>query len=147
VRLILDIEPRPIAVVRTTTDLSSWPTQFRQSLDKVYEAIKAGLIRQNGRNVMVYYPREDGRVDIECGVEINHKFAPVDEILYSETPSGKAVTTTHIGPYQHLGASHDALAEWSRQNGYQFTGVRWEIYGHWNDNPAEVRTDIFHLVR
>jgi effector-binding domain-containing protein len=147
VRLILDVKPFPIAVVRTTAHLSNWPSQFRHSLDKVYDAIKAGHIRHNGRNVMVYHPREDGRVDIECGVETNQRFEPVDEVLYSETPSGKAVTTAHIGPYQNLGSSHNALAEWSRKNGYQLTGIRWEIYGHWHDNPAEVRTDIFHLVR
>ena len=144
---ILDVGPRPIAVVRTTTHLSNWPSQFRHSLDKVYNAIRAGHVRQNGHNVMVYHPREDGRVDIECGVETQQRFEPVGEVMYSETPSGTAVTTAHIGSYQQLRAGHQAVTEWSRENGYQLTGTCWEIYGDWNDDPAKLRTDIFHLVR
>jgi len=25
-------------------------------------------------------------------------------------------------------------------------GPRWEVYGHWSDNPATRRTDIFYLL-
>jgi hypothetical protein len=26
------------------------------------------------------------------------------------------------------------------------TGVDWEIYGHWDDDPAKLRTDVFYLL-
>jgi effector-binding domain-containing protein len=117
------------------------------TLDKVYDAVKAGHVRQNGQNVMVYHSREDGRVDIECGVETEARFEPVGEVVYCETPSGTTVTTAHIGPYQELGTSHNAVVRWSRVNGYQLTGTCWEVYGDWNNDPAKLRTDIFHLVR
>jgi effector-binding domain-containing protein len=57
------------------------------------------------------------------------------------------VATAHIGPYEQLRISHAAVIEWGRQNGYRLTGTCWEIYGDWNDDPAKLRTDIFHLVR
>ena len=144
---IVDVSPRPIAAVRVTTVLSKWPSQFRHALDKVYDAVKAGRVRQTGQNVMVYRPRDNRLVDIECGVETDARFEPVGEVVYSETPSGLAVTTAHMGPYEQLGMSHNAVAEWSRQNGYRITGTCWEIYGDWSDDPAKLRTDIFHLAR
>jgi effector-binding domain-containing protein len=143
---IVDASPRPIAVVRVTTVLSTWPREFMHTLDKVYEAVKAGHVRQSGQNVMVYRPRDSRLVDIECGVETPARFEPIGEVVYSETPSGLAVSTAHIGPYQQLGMSHNAVIEWSRQNGRRLTGTCWEIYGDWNEDPSKLRTDIFHLV-
>jgi effector-binding domain-containing protein len=144
---IVDASPRPIAVVRVTTEISKWPGQFRSALDKVYRAIQAGHLLQNGQNVMVYYPRADGLVDIECGVETERRFEPAGEVVYHETPSGAAVTTAHIGSYERLGTSHAAVREWSRKNGYQLSGICWEVYGDWNADVTKLRTDIFHLVR
>jgi effector-binding domain-containing protein len=144
---MVDAKPRPIAVVAVTTVLSKWPREFRHSLDQVYAAVKAGHVRQNGQNVMVYRSREDGRVDIECGIETEQSFDPVGEVRYRETPAGLAVTTAHIGPYSELGTSHQAVVEWSRTNGHQLTGTRWEIYGDWHEDPTQLRTDIFYLVR
>ena len=145
--LIIEAKPRPIAVVAVTTEISRWPREFRQSLDKVYAAVKAGHVRQSGQNVMVYRSREDGLMDIECGVETERRFDPVGEVVYRETPGGMAATMAHIGPYEELRRSHQAVVEWSRKNGHQLTGVCWEIYGDWNEDPAQLRTDIFQLVR
>lgn len=144
---IIDARPRPLAAVRVTTVLSKWPSEFRHTLNKVYEAVHAGHVRQCGQNVMVYRHRQDGKVDIECGIETAGKFEPIGEVVYCETPSGMTATVAHIGPYQQLGVSHDAIGDWSRQNGHHLTGICWEIYGDWNENPAELRTDIFHLLR
>jgi effector-binding domain-containing protein len=145
--LVAETKPRPLAVVCVTTELSKWPGQFRHSLDKMYAAVKAGYVRQSGQNVMVYRSREDGRVDIECGIEIDGRFNPIGDVVYRKTPSGLAVTAAHVDPYQELRASHDAIAAWSRKNGRKLTGTCWEIYGDWKDDPAQLRTDIFHLVR
>ena len=144
---LIDAKPRPLAVVRVTTVLSTWPSQFRRSLDKVYVQVRAGRLRQMGHNVMVYRPRPDGQVDIDCGIETDARFDPIGEVVFSETPSGATVTAAHIGPYGQLGLSHDAVVAWSRKNGYRATGTCWEVYGDWEEDVAKLRTDIFHLVR
>jgi hypothetical protein len=72
-----------------------------QPLDQVYAAVKTGHVRQDGQNVMVYRHRPDGQVNIECGIETQESFDPVGEVVYSETLSGGAVTTAHIGPYEN----------------------------------------------
>jgi len=144
--VLIDARPRPLAAVRVTTLLSRWPNQFKTALDKVYDAVSAGRVRQTGRNVMVYRQRPDSQVDIECGVEIDTKFEETGEVVYCETPTGRALTTPHVGPYGRLGASHQAIVEWSRSNGYTLAGVCWEIYGDWEADHLKLRTDIFHLL-
>jgi effector-binding domain-containing protein len=129
-----------------TTVLSQWPKQFMKALDIVYDAVRAGRLQQSGRNVMVYRPRGDGRVDIECGIEVATMFDGLGEVLYCETPGGPAVTAAHIGPYDKLGDTHNAIVAWSRENGYRLAGTCWEIYGDWEEDAAKLRTDIFHLL-
>src|ERR1700733_12317840 len=102
--VLVDVQPRPLAAVRVITVLSEWPSQFMKQLNKVYGAVHTGKVRQSGQNVMVYRPRKDGRVDIECGVEIDAKFESASEVEYCETPGGTALTTAHIGPYEQLRA-------------------------------------------
>ncbi|HUA62931.1 MAG TPA: GyrI-like domain-containing protein [Verrucomicrobiae bacterium] len=144
---MIDARPRPLAVVRVTTVLANWPREFVEHLNKVYTAIKGGRVRLHGQNVMVYHPRHDGQVDIECGVETDGPFDAAGDVVYSQTPAGRAVTVVHIGPYSLLGKSHGAIAEWSRAHGHMLDGTCWEIYGDWEEDPARLRTDIFHLTR
>ena len=144
---LVDARPRPLAAVRVTTVLSMWPRQFMHELNKVYDAVKAGRVRKAGHNVMVYHPRADGRVDIECGIETDAGFEAGREVVYCETPSGMTVTAAHIGPYRQLGATHNAVVEWSGEYGHRLTGTCWEIYGDWEEDPAKLRTDISHLVQ
>jgi effector-binding domain-containing protein len=144
--VLVNERPRSLAAVRVTTVLSKWPRQFRTALDKVYEVVRAGSVRQTGQNVMVYRQRQDGQVDIECGVETDAKFENLGEVVYCQTPGGRMITTTHLGPYERLGVSHKAIVDWSRENGHTLAGVCWEVYGDWEADSAKLRTDIFYLL-
>jgi effector-binding domain-containing protein len=138
--------PLPLAAARVTTQISNWSRQFKPVLDKVYAFLRANEISHKGINIMIYRPREDGLVDIECGVQVGAPFAASGEVVCSATPHGVAATVAHFGSYAELGVSHRAVVEWARTNGKALTGTCWEIYGHWNDDPEKVRTDLFHLL-
>ena len=40
-----------------------------------------------------------------------------------------------------------AVREWCAEQGHTLAGPNWEVYGDWTDNPAELRTDVFYLLR
>jgi len=42
--------------------------------------------------------------------------------------------------------AHVAIHNWAREKGYKLARPSWEVYGHWNDDPAKLRTDIFYLI-
>jgi effector-binding domain-containing protein len=46
-----------------------------------------------------------------------------------------------------LSEAYSAIQNWSKESGRQFAGPFWELYGHCNDDPAKVRTDIYYLLR
>jgi effector-binding domain-containing protein len=63
------------------------------------------------------------------------------------TPAGTVACTVHMGAYQRLGDAHAAIRAWCAQQQRAFAGPNWEIYGHWTDDPEQVRTDVFYLLR
>lgn len=63
---------------------------------------------------------------------------PVDglgRILRSSLPGGKVVTAIHIGPYEALAETYQAIGSWMNENGYRAGEDMWETY---LTSPAEV---------
>ena len=140
------VAPRSLASVRASMPIRDVPTRFRESLDQVYAAARGGHVLLDGQNIFVYRAGPDGVADIEFGVGTRAPFAPVGRVTFTALPSGVAATTTHWGDYSGLGAAHEAVAGWCAANQHQLAGVVWEVYGHWDDDPARRRTDVFHLL-
>ena len=53
----------------------------------------------------------------------------------------------HRGDYGGLGATHDAVRTYVKACGRELAGPCWEIYGHWREDPSELETDVFWLLR
>src|SRR2546423_7942876 len=122
------------------------PTQFAQYLDRVYAASRNGDISVDGQNIFVYRGPDASDVEIEFGVGTTKRFSPIGAVTYSETPGGSVATTTHWGEYSQLGGAYAAVVSWCKEHGRVLAGPRWEVYGHWNDDPAQRRTDIYMLL-
>jgi effector-binding domain-containing protein len=140
-------EPRPIAAVRARMQAREVSSRFRPFLDQVYAAAKGDVIALDGQNVFVYRAAESGVVDVEFGVGAKRPFAAIGNVNYSAVPGGAVATTTHWGDYSGLGAAHAALVAWCRTEGHSLAGVSWEVYGHWHDDAAKRRTDIYQLLQ
>jgi len=139
--------PRPIAAVRVRLPMRDVPRRFAEYLSQVYAASRSGAIEIDGQNIFVYSGDAYGEADVEFGVGTKRAFAQTGAVIASATPSGRVATTTHWGDYSGLGAAHDAVVHWCKSQGLALAGPRWEVYGHWSDDPATRRTDIFYLLK
>ena len=74
------------------------------------------------------------------------RFAGEGRVVASELPGGEVATAVHRGDYARLGATHDAVREFAVAHGRELAGPRWEIYGHWREDPSELETEIFWLA-
>ena len=144
--VVVQAEPMSLAVVAIETEPADLAEQIEKSFTVVYAAVSSGKIQQPGRNVIIYRALGGGDIDVECGVQVAGSFDGFGQLAYRETPAGRAATTTHYGPYALLGETHAALVAWARSHGLQPTGTFWEVYGDWNDDPQQLRVDIFHQV-
>jgi effector-binding domain-containing protein len=144
---VVRLEPTFIAAVRHRTTFAALPRDIRSYFDVVYAAVRDGAVKPSGHNVAIYRNASDQGVDVECGVHVATKFMDIGPVECRELPRGEAATTVHWGPYERLGEAHDRVASWALENGRVRAGVVWEVYGDWNDDPAKVRTDIYHLLK
>ena len=135
---------RPIAAVTATTMWERFPGQWRGMLDQVDACLgRAGV--EGGCNVMLYrdLPEAD-QIAVEVGVEVSDPFPASGVVVVSALPAGLAAETTHRGPYDVLEAAHWAVLRWCASQGREITGERWEVYGDWHEDPAQLQTRIFY---
>jgi hypothetical protein len=126
----------PIQIVRGRATKATLPGEIRKLFDEFY----AGFRGKGGLNI-VFYPGSGmaGEFEIGCGVQL-------ETGGNAATPAGLVATMVYFGPYHQMGPAHEAIHRWAREGGHKLAGPSWEVYGHWSDDPAELRTDIFYLV-
>ena len=86
-------------------------------------------------------------MDIDFGVEVTRAFSTSGEVALVETPAGQVATAVHVGSYDQLGRTHEAIKAWAARNRINFAGKSWEIYGDWNDDISKLETRIQYLLR
>jgi effector-binding domain-containing protein len=135
----------PTAVIRETTTWERFPTLWGELLDEVWTYVRAAEV-QAGRNVMVYL---DDTPNVEVGVELDGALeAPSSRVAASTLPAGRAAATVARGAPSREGiaAAHAAVVGWCDANGHARTGVRWEVYDHWRDDPDSFETAVYWLL-
>ena len=140
------VESAPLAVVRRQARQAELAGLVPECCGLVWEAVRSQRVKA-GRHGALY---RDGTIRLEVGVELLGPFTDDGEVVASATPAGTVAMTTHLGPYDGLGAAHDAIARWCAADGRRLAGPSWEIYGHWqrewDTNPAAIITDVYYLL-
>jgi effector-binding domain-containing protein len=132
------------AVIRCRATQDQLSTVIPQGCGEVWAFMRTSRLPQPGHNLALYL---DGEMNIEVGVEVYQPFAGNERVVCSRTPAGLVATTAHFGPYNQLGEAHQAIHNWCADHGHALAGPSWEVYGHWDDDPAKLRTDIFYLLK
>jgi effector-binding domain-containing protein len=135
-----------LAAARQRTTFDRVSQEIGLLLEPVWAFIREhpGL-RTDGHNVAVYWDQAGGG-SVQVGVQVVRTFQDTDAVVNSTTPRGLVATTAYYGPYSELGLAHHAVRVWCKTQGYELAGPFWEVYGHWSDDPAELRTDVFYLL-
>jgi effector-binding domain-containing protein len=146
---IQTVPARKLAAVRRRVDIGQIASTWRPALDKVWDFLRRNPgLRTDGHNIFLYHHPDQPQspMDIDFGVEVTRVFSPSGEVALVETPAGKVLTAVHIGAYDQLGRTHDAIHAWASQNRMSFAGKSWEIYGDWSDDIKKVETRVEYLL-
>jgi effector-binding domain-containing protein len=137
------VEPTPTAVVAAAVTWSEFPKMWGPMLDKVWGFLRGDApegLYQHGHNVMLY---KDDDPNVEVGVQVSGSFAPAGPVVASALPGGLVATATHTGPVATIGDTHQAVREWSEENGYRLAGPRWEVYGDPDPSTGDFDVEVF----
>lgn len=134
---------RPTAVVAAATTWDEYPRVWKVLLDQVYDFLATSDVVQTGHNVMLY---KDDVPNVEVGVEAARPFSSAGPVVASTLPAGATAVVVHRGGYDGLGAAHRAIRDWCAAHGRTPAGPRSEIYGDWAEDPADLVTEVHHLL-
>lgn len=143
----LDIRTEPLIVTlfgaSTVHDSKKcYGEEIRTLLDRVWPVIRAGGLKHKGINWVVY---EAGH-SIFAGVEIEHS-AAVAGLEQKAVRLDRYAACKHVGPYHLLSQTGDAMKAELRKRGLVSGPPYIEVYGHWNDDPAKLETELIHALR
>jgi effector-binding domain-containing protein len=139
------VQARPLAAIGAQVARERLGADIIRLLDMVWPVLRAQGAR-TGHNVVIYHGARDGVLSITVGVEAPDGFESSGAVQPAATPAGEVATTAHFGEYSRLAAAYEALEQWCAANDRRPAGVNWEVYGDWDENPANRRTDIYFLL-
>ena len=106
-------------------------TEIGPTLGQLYGEI-GRYIGQNGAKTVGppfcrYTAMHGDTWDLEGGIAIAEPI-PVSGRIQSGQLGGHVACTLHTGPYDRLGAAHEALGAWAEAQGKTIAGAPWDLY-------------------
>ncbi|NNF28245.1 MAG: GyrI-like domain-containing protein [Gemmatimonadetes bacterium] len=144
---VVTLEPRPFVGVRRTVPHTELGAMFGEALPRVGQWCAENGVRPTSMPISVYHSvnQETHEFDVQPGFFVAETGEQDGDISFGETAGGEALMATHVGPYETLGETWQAVFAKAAEMGRSVSKSSWESYV---DDPGEVekaqlRTEIY----
>lgn len=125
---IVELEPQEAVAVRGEVAMAELPEFFARAFHEAAEAATASGVEIVGPPFGFYPEMPTDTVAVEVGFPVS---APTDTHGNAHSfvlPGGRAAQTIHVGPYDTLEKTYNALQSWIAEQGLQPSVGMWESY-------------------
>lgn len=136
--IVTDEKKINVLKIRTVTAASELSNTLGRCYGKLMQFIQENNIQMSGAPFAVYYNMDMDNLDIEAGIPIASEASGQDDIVFSNIPDGKYVSTVHIGPYESVEAAYHDLSAYTDENNLKPSGIAYEFY---LNDPGEVKPE------
>ncbi|NTW69614.1 MAG: GyrI-like domain-containing protein [Chlorobiaceae bacterium] len=123
-----DLVSRPALTIRTRTKVSGIALLFKEGYGEIARLLKERGAHPVGPPFALYFNMDMDDLEVEFGFPVDKPVEGSGRIIASATPSGKAVSTLYIGPYNEVEPAYDSLMKWSADNKLTPNGTACEVY-------------------
>lgn len=136
---IKEIREQPTLTIRESATMATIPERMGQIFSEVIAFMGKKGIVPAGTPFAYWHDMNSesmskGVFDMECGFPVGVPAQGDGQIKASRLPGGKVITAMHIGPYESLAQTYEAVLAWVNEKGYQVKEDMWETY---LTNPCE----------
>ena len=98
---------------------------------------------------VAYHNSDMQDLAVEIGFTFAERLEGEGDVQASEIPAGKAVQCIHVGPYDELRSTHEAMEAWCAERELRYAGPPHEFYldDPQETSPEELRTRVVVPVR
>lgn len=146
---IRSLPQRDIAAIRLSSSRDEIGEAMGQAFPRIFHAITQAGVAPAGPPLARYFSFGGPTIDFECGIPVATPFVAGDGIEPGQIGGGKAVVTTHVGPYDTIGQTWGAMMEWVEAQGRKPAGPGWESYltdPSEEPDPAKWVTELYQPV-
>jgi effector-binding domain-containing protein len=119
---------QPAMSIRTRAPVGELGQVLGKSFAAIWQYLGELGEEPAGPPFAAYYNEDMQDLDVEIGFPVSRGLPGKDDIEASEIPGGKVATCLHTGPYSEIEQAYNALSRWMQDNGYEATGVAYEVY-------------------
>jgi hypothetical protein len=120
----------------------SYGDEIRQQLGPVWEAVRRDKVAVTGIN-HVYYGEQN---EVFCGVEFSGMPVNIPGLRLRRIELVQYAYYRHAGPYELIPKAYSMMQAEIERLGMRQVSPGMEIYGHWNDDPQKLVTEILLSV-
>ncbi len=132
---------QPTAAIRMTRPRSQIGPAMGEAFPKIYHAVVSSGVEPAGEPLARYFDMDDDAPTFECAIPVSGPFTTSGEVQPSSVGGGEAAFAVHVGPYDTISQTWEALMAWVTEQGRTPAGPFWERY---IDDPEEVDASALH---
>ncbi len=146
---IKTVSPQNVLFLRGKSSVQNIGQDMGSMYDKIYGYIGTKAIKPIGPPIALYFSEPGPEWKIGAAVPVPEDAVGQGAIESTTLPGGKMVSAMHIGPYEKLKESWNALSDWLQKSKYYPSGPAREVYilGPPDESdPAKFRTELLWPV-
>lgn len=146
---IRELNPQPTLVVRRRVKVTAIGPFIQEAFGAVYSLVARRGASPVGMPFTRYLAMSEDSFDLEAGTAIAATMDGEGPVVAGELPGGTCAVCWHIGPFETVGETYNALTNWLADHGQTSAGPPWECY--WTSpaeepDPSKWRTEVFQPV-
>lgn len=150
-----DIETRalpetPVAMMRATLAVADLPAWLGTAFGRTAAALGRQGAGPAGPPFARFHRLADDRFEVEAGFPAVRAVDDDGDVVGATLPGGPAAVTVHVGPYDEMEPTYEAIATWIADHGFEPVGDSWEVYlsdPQSQPDPATWRTEVVQPYR
>ena len=146
---IRDVPEQKLLVKKTTCSQSAIGPAFGQAIHSVGDCIRASDAKMISMPYAVYLDWRATDCDLAAGCKVGGNVALDGGCEWLTLTGGAHAFASHLGPYDQLKETHEAIMAWCKANGKTMTGPCWETYPvdpGVEPDPSKWQTDVYYPV-
>ena len=150
---IRSIPQQHIAAIRLSAAMDQVGEVMGQAFPKLYQAVTEAGAVPAGPPLTRYFSYGGPIIEFECAIPVAERLAGAgddDDVKPGEIGGGEAAVGMHVGPYDTIGATWEAIGSWVEEQSRVPSDPAWESYltdPSEEPNPAKWMTEVCMPLR